>query len=112
MGQIISDILEYDGHTVEIAGSGNMALEMLKRRRFDVILSDIRMPGMDGPSFYRTLSDIRPEQIGGLAFITGDTLSPRVREFLDASERPYLEKPLTPRDVRELVDLLMRRKVN
>jgi CheY-like chemotaxis protein len=68
------------------------------------------MPQMDGPGFYRTLSDQRPELISGLAFITGDTMSPKVKEFLDASERPYLEKPVMPRDVRELVDLLTRRK--
>jgi CheY-like chemotaxis protein len=112
VGQILSDILEHDGHSVEVAGSGTMALEKLKRRQFDVILSDIRMPGMDGPAFYRALRDVKPERIDGLAFITGDTLSPRVKEFLDASERPYLEKPLAPEDVRELVDLLMRRKAS
>jgi PAS domain S-box-containing protein len=112
VGRIISDVLEHDGHSVDVAASGDLALQKIKRRRYDVILSDIRMPGMDGPGFYRALSDIKPEQIGGLAFVTGDTLSPQVKEFLDASERPYLEKPLTPRDIRELVDLLMRRKAS
>ena len=110
VGQTISDVLEHDGHTVEVAGSGQVALEKTKRRFFDVILSDIRMQGMDGPSFYRALSDSEPDQIAGLAFITGDTLSPQVKEFLDASERPYLEKPVMPQDLRELVDLLMRRR--
>ena len=85
-------------------------MEMIDQHRYDVILSDIRMPQMDGPSFYRSLSDKRSELISGLAFITGDTMSPKVKEFLDASERPYLEKPVMPRDVRDLVDLLTRRK--
>ena len=83
---------------------------MTKQGFYDVILSDIRMQGMDGPSFYHALGDSNPDQIAGLAFITGDTLSPRVKEFLDASERPYLEKPVMPNDLRELVELLMRRK--
>jgi CheY-like chemotaxis protein len=65
---------------------------------------------MDGTSFYRVLSALKPQQIEGLAFITGDTLSPQVRAFLDTSERPYLEKPLAPRDIRDLLDLLMRRQ--
>jgi CheY-like chemotaxis protein len=108
VGQTISDMLELHGHTVEVAASGQAALEKTKRRTYDVILSDIRMQGMDGPSFYRALRDSDPNQIAGLAFITGDTLSPRVKEFLDASKRPYLEKPLMPKDVRDLVDLLMR----
>jgi CheY-like chemotaxis protein len=87
-------------------------LEKIKRRRYDVVLSDIRMPNMDGPTLYQAIQDTRPEQIEGLAFITGDTLSPRVKEFLNASQRPYLEKPIAPKDICDLVDLLTRRQAN
>jgi PAS domain S-box-containing protein len=112
VGQIISDVLAHEGHSVEVAQSGRLALEKIKRRRYDVVLSDIRMPNMDGPTLYQAIQDTRPDQIEGLAFITGDTLSPRVKEFLDASQRPYLEKPIAPKEIRDLVDLLMRRKAN
>ena len=110
VGEIISDVLEHDGHIVEVAHSGTVALQKIRRGHYDVILSDIRMPGMDGPGLYRALSATKPEQIDGLAFITGDTLTAKVREFLETSERPYLEKPILPRDIRELISLLMRRK--
>ena len=108
VGQVISEVLELDGHTVEAAASGQAALEKIKRRRYDVILSDLRMPGMDGPSLYKALSEARPELVDGLAFITGDTLSPRVKDFLEASGRPYLEKPIVPQDIRDLVERLRR----
>ena len=75
-----------------------------------MILSDIRMPQMDGPTFYRHLLETKPEQIEALAFITGDTLSPWVKQFLDDSQRPFVEKPILPRDIRGLVELLMARK--
>ena len=110
VGQIINDVLEHDGHSVEVADSGRAALIKLERNEYDVILSDIRMPEMDGPGFYDALMDKMPRCVGRLAFVTGDTLSPRVKEFLDTSERPYLEKPITPRDIRELVELLTRAK--
>jgi PAS domain S-box-containing protein len=110
VGEIISDVLQFDGYAVDVAGSGKTALDLIKRQHYDVILSDIRMPGMDGPTFYRVLSGMESQLINGLAFITGDTLSPQVREFLDAAERPYLEKPLMARDIRELVELLIRRQ--
>ena len=107
---MICDVLEHDGHTVDLAASGSIALQKIRKNTYDVVLSDMRMPGMDGPSFYRALAKAKPEQLSTLAFITGDTLSPKVREFLDASERPYLEKPITPEYLRALVDLLIRRK--
>ena len=38
-----------------------------------------------------------------LAFVTGDTLSSRVKEFLESCGRPFVEKPITPAEVRDLV---------
>ena len=110
VGEIIADVLRHDGHDVDFAASGLSALDMIKRRDYDVILSDIRMPNMDGPAFCRALSESHPQAMGGLAFVTGDTLSPQVKEFLETCERPYLEKPLVPREIRELVNLLVRRQ--
>jgi CheY-like chemotaxis protein len=77
-------------------------------RRFDVILSDVRMPGLDGPSLWRELNARNPALVERLAFITGDTLSPRVREFLDSAGRPFIEKPILPKDARNLVARLTR----
>ena len=110
VGEIISEILEYEGHQVEVAFSGKQAMAKLESASYDIILSDIRMPEMDGPTFYRALSERWPDQVESLAFITGDSLGPGVRSFLTSSQRPYLEKPVTPEDVCELVDLLMQRR--
>ena len=41
--------------------------------------------------------------IGRLAFVTGDTMSPKAREFLESSGRPFIEKPIRPEDLRDLV---------
>jgi len=110
VGRIISDVLSHEGHQVDVAQAGSLALEMIERQGYDVVLSDVRMPEMDGPSFYRHLLETNPRQVEGLAFITGDTLSPRVREFLNQARRPHLEKPLLPRDIRDLVHRLMRER--
>jgi len=105
---VISEALARDGHTVDTAISGYLALQKAKRWQYDVILSNIRVPGMDGAGFYRALSDLKPGSIGRLAFIAGGTLGPQDKAFLDASERPLLQKPFSRRAVRELVDLLIR----
>ncbi len=110
VGQIMADILELDGHNVEMVSSAHAALQKIEGRDFDVILSDVRMPGMDGPAFFAALQETKPEIIPGLGFMTGDTLSKRVSDFLSSAGRPYLEKPITPNDIRELIARLMRAK--
>jgi PAS domain S-box-containing protein len=110
VAQIFTDILELDGHKVEMVSSAHAALQKIERRDYDVILSDVRMPGMDGPAFFAALREAKPEQIAGLGFMTGDTLSKRVSDFLSSAGRPYLEKPITPNDIRDLIARLMRAK--
>lgn len=108
LGLTLAELLEHDGHRVDYIASAATALEKLKHQRYDVILSDIRMPGMDGPSFFRSLRNLHPDQVRGFAFITGDTLSPQIRDFIDSTERPCIEKPCTPRELRQVVELILR----
>ncbi|MEM7253346.1 MAG: PAS domain S-box protein [Pseudomonadota bacterium] len=103
VGEMLGDILRGDGHSVEIALSGQAALAAIEELDFDIILSDIRMPDGDGAFFFDRIKAEHPHLTNKIAFITGDTLTARVREFLDEAGRPYLEKPITPGEVRALV---------
>jgi PAS domain S-box-containing protein len=103
VAEFLADVLEYEGHQVALSVTGEETLRLLESQSFDIILSDIRMPEIDGPALYRILSERWPELVSVLAFITGDTLSSRVKEFLESSGRPFVEKPITPAEVRELV---------
>ena len=73
-------------------------------QRFDVVLSDVRMPDLDGMSFYHHLEKRSPSTLGGLAFVTGDGLNARVKRFLRYAGKPYLEKPIRADDVKALVN--------
>ena len=103
VAEIVSDVLTEAGHRVAIATSGRAAMEKLVYRRYDVVLSDVRMPDLDGPALYDLLEDRYPELRDRVAFITGDTMSTAIRRFLDRCGRPYLEKPVVPADLRRLV---------
>lgn len=103
VAEFLADVLEIDGHQVAVSITGKDTLRYLENQSFDIILSDIRMPEIDGPALYKILSERWPELVPVLAFITGDTLSSRVKEFLESSGRPFVEKPITPAEVRELV---------
>ena len=67
------------------------------------------MPDTDGIGLYQTLARLTPGLLDRVGFVTGDTFSSSAREFLRQSERPYIEKPLTPEQVRRLVDELQSR---
>ncbi|MEM7407218.1 MAG: ATP-binding protein [Pseudomonadota bacterium] len=99
----IADIVRAGGHHAECVHSGTLALERLAEHQFDTIISDIRMPGLDGRKLFRALDQVAPEMVDRIIFITGDSLTRRVRDFLHTSGRPYLEKPVRPSEVLNLL---------
>jgi PAS domain S-box-containing protein len=99
----IRELLEREGFAVTVAHDGACALVALDRQDFDVILSDLRMPGVSGPEMYARLGETRPHLLSRIAFVTGDTLGSSMDSFLRESGRPVLEKPFTRAGVRCLV---------
>ena len=104
---VIAEILQVDGHQVDIAHSGKQALQAIARTDFDVLLCDLRMPHLDGPGLFRRLEKERPELRDRMGFLTGDTLGRRAREFLRTAGCPFIEKPVMTEEVRELMSELM-----
>ena len=52
----LTRLLRRDGHTVDTAPNGRMALARLQERAYDLILSDLRMPELDGSGLYQALA--------------------------------------------------------
>lgn len=103
VASLLADILKSAGFTTHQAHSGQEALAWLDTHRCDFILSDIRMPDLDGPALWRSLKTSRPDLSRRMAFITGDILSASIAPFLKETGLPSLEKPFTPEDVFNLV---------
>lgn len=81
------------GCAVDAVSSGEEALARALHGSYDLVISDMKMPGMDGPALYERLRAQRP----GLRWLilTGDTMGERSRDFLDRSALPVLPKPFT-----------------
>jgi CheY-like chemotaxis protein len=95
IGALIADMLAAYGHRVTTLTSAADALRMLDAEPFDVILSDIRMPAMDGQTFYGELSRRDPDLARRLVFVTGDIITGEVSEFLDRTGAASLAKPFS-----------------
>jgi CheY-like chemotaxis protein len=103
----LAEMLEPDGHAIDIAENGAEALERLAGQSFDLIISDLRMPDMDGPSLYRRLVRERPELARRMVFVTGDTLGADLTGFLGEIGARVLEKPLDPDEISRKVQTLL-----
>ena len=79
-------------HAIAV-GDGSDALRVLRRERFDVIVSDVRMPGMSGGEFLERLRREHPAMVKRLVFTTGDTFAADTSTLLRDSGVPSLVKP-------------------
>jgi len=108
---VLSEMLSLDAHQVDVAANGDEALARLQERAYDVILTDVRMPKLDGPGFYREVERRYPHLIRRFAFLTGDMLSLDTRDFLKRTRAPHLSKPFVLNEVRQVVRKLLKGRV-
>jgi len=95
----LSEILTLERHRVTLAGSGHEALRRMEAEDFDVILTDIRMPDLDGRALYQQIERRWPGRTRRVVFVTGDPLASTLHEFVSESGRPVIEKPFLPEEV-------------
>ena len=103
IAETLRDMLGNDGHQVETAANGIIALHKLGERDYDLILSDLKMPELDGPGLYREIERSYPRLRRRLIFVTGDALSPETREFLANTEAHSVGKPFVLDEVRRVI---------
>lgn len=108
VARVLEDVLSADGHQVEMAENGAVALDKLRAGTYDLILSDLRMPKLDGPGLYQEVERRHPEILGRFIFLTGDTLGRETTGFLERTGAPSLSKPFSPEEVRRLIQRALR----
>jgi PAS domain S-box-containing protein len=102
IGEVLAEILRLDGLVVDVATGGRNAIERLGHVAYDLVISDLRMPDLDGRALYRELERSWPHLTRRIVFVTGDTLSVDTSEFIAASGAPVIEKPFDAQRIREL----------
>jgi DNA-binding response OmpR family regulator len=95
VGELLAEFLSLEGYEVDRAMDGSQALALVRRRAYALIVSDVRMPVLDGAGLYYELRAVSPELARRMVFVTGDIMSSETRRFLDETCLRYLEKPFT-----------------
>ena len=104
----LSRYLERRGHSVATAAEGGEALELLgvpaSAPAFDIIVADLRMPGLNGERFLARLRQRGDGLENRLIFITGDAEAPDVEAFLRDAAAPVVWKPFELADVAQVIE--------
>jgi CheY-like chemotaxis protein len=94
-----------DRDEVVAVTSATAALTRLQRgERYDLVLCDLMMPGMDGIEFHRRLSSSLPEEASRVVFITGGAVTARVESFFRRVQNVLLPKPIDFDTLRALIE--------
>ncbi len=109
LAELLVDCLTPLGVACDIAPNGKAALARLAERRYDAILTDVRMPVMDGVTLYEHVQAQYPRLAGRLAFISGDVLQNDKARLAAIADCPVIEKPFNPRMVREMAMQLLNK---
>jgi signal transduction histidine kinase len=104
IGEIVLDMLETEGYAVVMAEDPQRALDLLNRGPFDLVVSDIVMPGMGGVQFAKEVQRLYPGLPILLASGYGDAVAEGAR-----SEMPVVRKPYRIEDLRPYLQKLMSR---
>lgn len=105
--QTVIDVLSLDGHEVDGADDADSALLLLDQRRYDVVIADVHMPDLDGPTLLDALAERFPDAMPRVVFITRAAFDPHYGSFLANLRAPVLTKPLKPGRVLEVVGRLL-----
>jgi two-component system chemotaxis response regulator CheY len=92
---------------VQEANNGAEALAELSAASFDLILSDINMPVMDGLEFLKNLAGMEIAKGTPVVMITAEGSEASVVEALSRGAKGYIRKPFTPEQVRERLSPLL-----
>ena len=100
---VLVEVLKRDGHEVDSAADGTEGLRRIADSRYDLVITDLRMPGVEGPALYQALRQRYPDGAPRVIFMSANTGIEEYAAFLAETGEPALEKPFNLADMRQVV---------
>ena len=111
VARLIADVLEDEGFQVDVLLDGREALNRAGRETYDLVICDMKMPGLDGQHFYKSLVRAGNPLRQQFLFVTGDIVGVQTREFLKHNGLPHVAKPFRVEELTERVYAVLGSKV-
>ncbi|MEO3416631.1 ATP-binding protein [Roseovarius sp. CAU 1744] len=103
VAELNAEMLTRAGYDVDVFNHAGQAREALRQGEYGLVLSDLNMPDIDGRGFFGIISSEFPHMIARTGFVTGDTMGRASQTFLAEADRPCIEKPVSPKELRAFV---------
>ncbi|WKZ32318.1 MAG: ATP-binding protein [Thermodesulfobacteriota bacterium] len=104
---LLMDSLTGFGFVVDRCSSAEDAIVKVSGSDYDLIISDIKMPGLGGKGFYNEVQVLRPEALKKMIFISGDSINTETQAFLSRVGAPSIKKPFTIDELSSVVSKLV-----
>ncbi len=101
---LFKDMLDMMGYSAVTARNGNQAMARLDKDEYDLIICDMKMPEFSGEDLYNSVKTEDPEQAKRIVFVTGDTVNPETRTFLQSTGNSYIAKPFRLEEIRQIIN--------
>jgi CheY-like chemotaxis protein len=101
--EVLGEMLGLLGYTPSLCHSASEGLRRIGETKFDLVLSDLRMPEIDGPQFYRRAMEQDARLERRFIFLTGDTVNEDTKSFLRSTGQPFLAKPFRLASIEEVI---------
>jgi PAS domain S-box-containing protein len=109
IGKLFKKVLDKEGYSVTFADSGGNALNLCRKKKFDLIYLDIIMPGMDGIFVFKKIKEISPKT--KIVFFTGKLIEDKVAEMcLNEGAAGFLRKPIPLKDLVSYTQNILKTK--
>ncbi|MDY0391473.1 MAG: response regulator, partial [Desulfobulbus oligotrophicus] len=108
MRQFLKILLEKEGYNVATAADGREALDLVTRQSFDLIISDIRMPGMSGLELLAQLKQIKADM--GVIMITAFASPEDAVEAMKNGAFDYITKPFNVDEIKNVIRTVLKKQ--
>ncbi|HUL59811.1 MAG TPA: ATP-binding protein [Anaeromyxobacteraceae bacterium] len=108
--QLVERVLRPEHEVVAVSDPRDALRRVQDGERFDLVLTDLAMPGLNGVELHAELSRIAPDLAAGMLFVTGGAFTRAAADFVATRPERVLDKPISPDAVRAAVAEALQRR--